>query len=331
MSRGASPRSRSATPRRSIRSASLRKDCFSHSSRSLLDIESLNNREIDALLKEAGRFSSVSPKEAPLMRRHIALLFYESSTRTRCSFELAAKSLGASTTLVSATASSIEKGESLIDTGATLAAMGAECIVIRHPSSGAPHVLARHLNVPVINAGDGMHEHPSQALLDCYTILQHRRSLLGLRVLLVGDIFHSRVARSDALLATRLGARVTFCGPPALLPDIAETLAPGVRLTRDFDAALPEADVVMMLRVQKERLAGLQLSVDEYVRSYQLTSERLALAPANCLVMHPGPMVRGMELTSEVADGARSLVLEQVRNGVAVRRAILLRALGGRG
>jgi len=328
MSPGANPRRRSETFRRSIRSASLRTGRFSHSSRSLLDIESLSDHDIRSLLNEAGRFR-VSPRKSPLVRRHIALLFYEASTRTRCSFELAAKSLGASTTLVSPAASSIEKGESLVDTGATLAAMGAECIVIRHPSSGAPHVLARHLTIPIVNAGDGMHEHPSQALLDCYTILQHRRSLAGLRLLLVGDIFHSRVARSNALLLTRLGAEVTFCGPSALLPDVAETIAPGVRITRDFNAALPIADVIMMLRVQKERLSGLQLSVDDYIRDYQLTSERMALAPADALVMHPGPMVRGMELTSEVADSARSLVLEQVRNGVAVRRAILLRALGG--
>jgi aspartate carbamoyltransferase catalytic subunit len=316
--------------RRNIRSASLRKPQFSHSSRSLLDIESLSDADIHSLLKDAARFAKVGTKTAPLTRRHIALLFYESSTRTRCSFELAAKSLGASTTLVSASLSSIEKGESLVDTGLTLAAMGAECIVIRHPSSGAPHVLARHLSIPIINAGDGMHEHPSQALLDCYTILQHRKSLRGLRLLLVGDIFHSRVARSNAILLSRLGAQVTFCGPPALLPEVAETIAPGVYVTRDFNAALPSADVIMMLRVQKERLAGLQLSADGYVRDYQLTPERLALAPENALVMHPGPMVRGMELTSEIADGARSLVLEQVRNGVAVRRAILLRALGGR-
>src|SRR5215469_8482315 len=314
--------------RRNIRSASLRKPQFSHSSRSLLDIEALSDGDIHALLKDAARFAEVGTKTALLTRRHIALLFYESSTRTRCSFELAAKSLGASTTLVSASASSIEKGESLVDTGATLAAMGAECIVVRHPSSGAPHVLARHLEIPVVNAGDGMHEHPSQALLDCYTILQHRRSLEGLRLLLVGDIFHSRVARSNALLLTRLGAQVTFCGPPALLPDVAETIAPGVRITRDFNAALPSADVIMMLRVQKERLSGLQLSVDAAIREYKLSSERMAMAPADTLVMHPGPMVRGMELTSDVADSTRSLVLEQVRNGVAVRRAILLRALG---
>jgi aspartate carbamoyltransferase catalytic subunit len=290
----------------------------------------LSDADIHSLLKNAARYTKVSAQTVPLRGRHIALLFYESSTRTRCSFELAAKSLGASTTLVSAVASSIEKGESLIDTGATLAAMGAECIVIRHPSSGAPHVLARHLSIPVINAGDGMHEHPSQALLDCFTILRHRSSLNGLRFLLVGDIYHSRVARSNALLLSRLGGQVTFCGPPALLPEVAQTIAPGVRITRDFDAALPEADVIMMLRVQKERLAGLQLSVEEYIQNYQLTRYRLALAPNNALVMHPGPMVRGMELTSEVADSARSLVLEQVRNGVAVRRAILLRALGGR-
>lgn len=313
--------------RRSVRSASLKK-AFPHSARSLLDIESLSTGDIESLLRKAARFTRVSPRQAPLSRRHIALLFYEASTRTRCSFELAAKSLGASTTLVSAAASSIEKGESLMDTGATLAAMGAECIVIRHPSSGAPHVLARHLQIPIINAGDGMHEHPSQALLDAFTILQRRKRLRGLRLLLVGDIFHSRVARSNALLLTRLGAQVTFCGPPPLLPEIAATLAPGVRVVRDFDAALAEADVIMMLRVQKERLAGFELSVDNYVRNYQLTSQRLALAPGDALVMHPGPMVRGMELTSDVADSARSLVLQQVRNGVAVRRAILLRALG---
>ena len=328
MTRGAIPLASSKIQSRSIRSASLR--AFSHHSRSLLDIESLSDADIHSLLKEAGRFRRVSIQKAPLKGRHIALLFYESSTRTRCSFELAAKSLGASTTLVSASASSIEKGESLVDTGATLAAMGADCIVIRHPSSGAPHVLARHLRIPIVNAGDGMHEHPSQALLDCYTISEHRQSLKGLRLLLVGDIYHSRVARSNALLLSRLGAQVTFCGPPALLPEVAETIAPGVRVMRDFDRALPQADVIMMLRVQKERLAGLQISADEYVRDYQLTPERLALAPAKALVMHPGPMVRGMELTSEVADSARSLVLEQVRNGVAVRRAILLRALGGR-
>ena len=328
MNRGAIPRGSSSMPGRSLRSASLRK--FSHASRSLLDIESLSDSDIQSLLREAGRFTKVSAQKSPLKGRHVALLFYESSTRTRCSFELAAKSLGASTTLVSATASSIEKGESLIDTGATLAAMGADCIVIRHPSSGAPHVLARHLRIPIINAGDGMHEHPSQALLDCYTILQHRSSLRGLRFLLVGDIYHSRVARSNALLLSRLGAQVAFCGPPALLPEVAQTIAPRVIVTRDFDSALPDADVIMMLRVQKERLAGLQLSAEEYVRSYQLTAERLAMAPRNALVMHPGPMVRGMELTSDVADSARSLVLEQVKNGVAVRRAILLRALGGR-
>src|SRR5690348_7719023 len=287
MKRGAAPRSRSAGLRSSIRSASLRKGSFSHTSRSLLDIDSLSDADIQFLLKNAARFANVSPKTAPLSRRHVALLFYESSTRTRCSFELAAKSLGASTTLVSTAASSIEKGESLVDTGATLAAMGAECIVIRHPSSGAPHLLARHLTVPIVNAGDGMHEHPSQALLDCFTILQHRRSLQALRLLLVGDIYHSRVARSNALLLTRLGAQVTFCGPPELLPDVAETIAPGVRITRDFDSALPTADVIMMLRVQKERLAGLQLSVDEYIRDFQLTPERLALAPGDALVMHP--------------------------------------------
>ncbi len=257
----------------------------------------------------------------------MALLFYEASTRTRISFEFAAKVLGATTTLVHATASSIEKGESLIDTGLNIRALGAQVIIIRHPSSGAPHGLARHVDVPVINAGDGMHEHPSQALLDAFTILQHKRLLGGLRVAIVGDIFHSRVARSEVHLLSRFGAKVMLCGPPELAPDTAATLARGVQVTRNIGEALRGADVVMVLRIQKERLAGKQLSVEHYITHYQVTPERLKLAKRDAILMHPGPIIRGMELTGELADSPQSVVLEQVSNGVPVRMAILARAL----
>ncbi len=295
--------------------------------RSLLDIESLTAKEIIALLRLARRMNPAKPR--PLLRRkRVVLLFYEASTRTRVSFEFAAKALGAATSIVHAQASSIEKGESLIDTGYTLRALGADLIVIRHPAPGAPHLLARFLGIPVVNAGDGMHEHPSQALLDAYTILRHRRTLRGLRVVIVGDIYHSRVARSNVHLLSKLGAQVTLCGPVELAPDIAATLAPGVRVTRHFDEALRGADVLSMLRVQRERLAGGQIKVSDYVAGSQLTPERLRLARRDALVLHPGPIIRGMELTSEVADGPQSLIQEQVGNGVAVRMAILASALG---
>lgn len=255
------------------------------------------------------------------------MLFYEASTRTRVSFEFAAQNLGAATTVITAAASSIEKGESLIDTGLTLEATGAEVIVMRHPAAGAAALLARSISVPVINAGDGMHEHPSQALLDAFTILAHRSSLRRTRVLITGDILHSRVARSNVHLLTKMGAQVTLCGPEALLPEVATTLAPGLRIERDLDRALAGQQVVMMLRVQKERLAGLELAVEEYVRGYQLTAARLRRAAQGALVMHPGPMIRGMEITSEVADGPQAVITEQVANGVLVRMALLERAL----
>jgi aspartate carbamoyltransferase catalytic subunit len=188
--------------------------------------------------------------------------------------------------------------------------------------------MARYVGIPVVNAGDGMHEHPSQALLDALTILRHRRNLRGLRVVIVGDIYHSRVARSNVHLLTKMGAHVTLCGPPEFAPEVAATLARGLRVTRHFDEALRGADVVMMLRVQKERLAGRQIRLSDYVAGYQLTSERLRLARRDALVMHPGPMIRGMELTNEVADGMQSVIREQVANGVAVRMAILARLLG---
>lgn len=295
--------------------------------RSLLDIESLTADEISALLRLARRMNPAKPR--PLLKhKRVVLLFNEESTRTRVSFEFAAKALGATTSLIHAQASSLVKGESLVDTGYTLRALGADAIVFRHPAAGAPHLLARHLDIPIINAGDGMHEHPSQALLDAFTILRRKKKLRGLRVVIVGDIYHSRVARSNVHLLSKLGAQVTLCGPLDLAPDIAATLAPGVRVTRHFEEALRGADVIMMLRVQKERLAGRQIKVSDYVAGYQLTAERLRLARRDAVVLHPGPIIRGMELSSEVADGPQSLIREQVANGVPVRMAVLASALG---
>jgi aspartate carbamoyltransferase catalytic subunit len=295
--------------------------------RSLLELEHLSADEITSFLKLARRMHSGRPR--PLLRgKRIALLFYESSTRTRVSFEFAAKLLGTHTSVTSATASSIEKGESLVDTGKTLQALGADCIVVRHPSSGAPHVLARNLQIPIINAGDGMHEHPSQGLLDAYTILRHKRSLKGLRITMIGDIHHSRVVRSNVHLLSKFGAQIVLCGPPELLPDYAASLSPGIKISRHIEEAARKADVLMMLRVQKERLAGLKLDAESYVAHYQLTPERLKLAKSDALVMHPGPMIRGMEIQSEVADGPQSVIEEQVQNGVFVRMAILAVCLG---
>jgi aspartate carbamoyltransferase catalytic subunit len=294
---------------------------------SLLGIEHLDTKEILGLLKLARR---MNPQKArPLLRgKRIALLFYEASTRTRTSFELAAKSLGALTTLVQSSGSSIEKGESVIDTGYTLRAVGADCIVMRHPSAGAPHLMARHLDIPIINAGDGMHEHPSQALLDAVTILKHKKSFKGLQLAIIGDIFHSRVARSACHLLTRFGVKLILCGPPEFVPDIATTLAPGLRVTRHIEDALRGTDVVMLLRVQKERLAGQKISLQDYIAHYQMTSARLKLATSDAIVMHPGPIIRGLELTAEIADCPQSVIVDQVHNGVPTRMAILARALG---
>ena len=263
-----------------------------------------------------------------LRGKKVLLLFYEASTRTRSSFEIAAKSLGAMTTLVLSSGSSIQKGESLLDTGYTLRAVGADVIVIRHPSAGAPQLMAEHLDIPVINAGDGMHEHPTQALLDAYTILRHKKTLKGLQVAIVGDIYHSRVARSAVHLLSKFGAKITLCGPPEFLPDLATTLVPGLRISRTAEEAVHGADVVMVLRVQKERLAGTQVSLEDYISRYQMTMARLKLAKRDALLMHPGPIIRGLELTWEVADCPQSVIVEEVRNGVQVRMAVLARALG---
>jgi aspartate carbamoyltransferase catalytic subunit len=294
---------------------------------SLLGIEHLDAKEILDLLKLARRMNPL--KARPLLRgKRIALLFYEASTRTRSSFEFAAKSLGAMTTLVQSSGSSIEKGESLLDTGYTLRAVGADAIVIRHPSAGAPHLMAQHLDIPIINAGDGMHEHPSQALLDAFTILKHKKSLKGLQATIIGDILHSRVARSACHLLTKLGVKITLCGPPEFVPEIAATLTPGLRITRQPEEALRGTDVVMLLRVQKERLAGQKIRVQDYIARYQMTAARLKVARRDAIVMHPGPIIRGLELTADVADGPQSMIVEEVHNGVPTRMAILARALG---
>ncbi len=294
---------------------------------SLLSIEHLQAPEILALLKLVRRMNPLKPR--PLLRgKRVMLLFYEASTRTRASFEVAAKSLGAITTLIQSSGSSIEKGESLLDTGYTLRAVGADAIVIRHPCAGAPHLLASHLDVPVINAGDGMHEHPSQALLDAYTILRHKKTFKGLQIAIIGDIYHSRVARSAVHLLSKFGVKIVLCGPPELLPDLATTLATGVRVTRHLEEAVRGTDVIMLLRVQKERLSGLKIRLSEYIARYQMTSARLKLAKRDAIVMHPGPIIRGLELTGEVADSPQSKILEEVQNGVPTRMAILARAVG---
>ena len=345
---------------------------FPYNPGSLLSVMDLDLPAISHLLARATALENQDPltRDRILLKRRIALLFYESSTRTRTSFELAAKGLGADTTLVSSLSSSIEKGETLKDTGLTLRALGAEAIIIRHNSSGAPWLLEQETRLPILNAGDGMHEHPTQALLDLRTILNHLdpasktivveraaegsqsdpRSqtvipsearaasaveepavsssiLSGVTVTITGDILHSRVARSNMLLLPRLGARVILCGPTQLLPDSAANAGPGITVERDFEAALRQSHVVMMLRIQAERLAGLQIDLAQYKDAYQLTGQRLANHAPKALVMHPGPIIRGLELTAGVADGPQSAILEQVRHGVAIRMAVVERAL----
>jgi aspartate carbamoyltransferase catalytic subunit len=294
---------------------------------SLLSIEQLGAEDILGLLKLARRMNPLKPR--PLLRgKRVLLLFYEASTRTRSSFEVAAKSMGAMTTLVLSSGSSIEKGESLLDTGYTLRAVGADLIVIRHPRAGAPVLMAKYLDIPVINAGDGMHEHPSQALLDAYTVLRHKKTLRGLQVAIVGDIYHSRVARSAIHLLSKFGTRITLCGPSEFLPETATSLAPGLHIVRTVEDAVHGADVIMTLRVQKERLAGTKISLQDYIARYQMTMPRLKLAKKDAMIMHPGPIIRGLELTWEVADCPQSAIVEEVRNGVPVRMAILAQALG---
>src|SRR5438477_3724306 len=307
--------------------ATQRQNGMKASRGSLLGIEYMPAAEINALVQLARK---MNPQKArPLLKgKRVLLLFYEPSTRTRTSFEIAATSLGATTTVVLSSGSSVEKGESLLDTAYTLRAVGADAIVVRHPNSGAPALMANHVDIPVINAGDGMHEHPTQALLDAYTILRHKKKFQGLQVAIIGDIYHSRVARSAIHLLTKFGAKVVLCAPPELLPELATTLAPGLHISRSCEDAVRGADVVMVLRVQRERLAGLKVNLQDYISRYQLTMPRLRMAKNDALLMHPGPIIRGLELTWEVADCPQSVIVEEVRNGVPVRMAVLARALG---
>ena len=328
----------STTVRRQNHKPPVPASLFPYNPGSLLSVMDLSLDGLSRLLTRATELENMDPlvRDRILAKRRVALLFYESSTRTRTSFELAAKGLGADTTLVSSLSSSIEKGETLKDTGLTLRALGAEAIILRHNSSGAAWLLERETRLPVLNAGDGMHEHPTQALLDLRTMLAHLRpgvqamgaeTLTGITVMIVGDILHSRVARSNMLLLPRLGAKVILCGPKELLPDLAADAGPGVTIERDFEAALRQSQVVMMLRIQAERLAGMQLDLDEYKAGYQLTGPRLAAHAPSSVVLHPGPIIRGLELTAGVADGPQSSILEQVHNGVAIRMAVVERAL----
>jgi aspartate carbamoyltransferase catalytic subunit len=299
----------------------------------LLGIEDLTREEVQAILDRARHFQ-VGPgqrfrKFDLLKGRMVVNLFFENSTRTRTSFELAAKGLGADAISITAQASSVAKGESLVDTLNTLGAMRPDAIIMRHSASGAPHFLQRHLEIPIINAGDGTHEHPTQALLDARTILDRGKQLEGLRVAIIGDIAHSRVARSNVYLLSKYGADIVLCGPASLLPTELRQLAPGVTLTTGMDEAIRDADVIMMLRVQLERQHEAAFPAGEYFPFYGLRLEHLKLAKQDAIVMHPGPINRGREISSEVADSQRSAILNQVENGISVRMAVLERVLGG--
>jgi aspartate carbamoyltransferase catalytic subunit len=300
----------------------------------LLSVTQLGPEDIIGILDTADSFREVGTrviKKVPALRgRTVVNLFYENSTRTRISFELAAKRLSADVINFSTSGSSVSKGESLKDSALTLEAMGADAIVIRHSSSGSPHTLTRWVDASVINAGDGTHEHPTQALLDLYTIREHFPSFDGLRVAIVGDVLHSRVARSGTLALARMGAQVTLVGPPTLVPPEAPSW--GAEVSYELDPVLPKLDVCYMLRVQRERQRQQYFpSVREYTRLFGLNRDRVATLPEGALVMHPGPMNRGVEIASDVADLPRSLITDQVTNGIAVRMALLYLMLGGSG
>jgi len=300
----------------------------------LLGIESLAREEIQVILDRAIDFQPRAEhkfRKLDLLRgRMVVNLFFEASTRTRTSFEIAAKMLGADSISISAQASSVSKGESLVDTLNTLAAMRPDAIIMRHAASGAPHFLQRYLETPIVNAGDGTHEHPTQALLDARTILDRGAKLEGLRVAIIGDIAHSRVARSNVYLLSKYGADIVLCGPASLLPQELKQIAPGVTLTTRMDEAIQDADVIMMLRVQLERQHEAAFPASEYFQFYGLRLEHLRLAKPDVIVMHPGPINRGREISSEVADSQRSVILNQVENGIAVRMAVLERVLAGK-
>jgi aspartate carbamoyltransferase catalytic subunit len=298
----------------------------------LLSITQLSPENISRILDTADSFREVGTrviKKVPALRgRTVVNLFYEDSTRTRISFEIAAKRLSADVINFSTGGSSVAKGEGLKDTALTLQAMGADAIVIRHSSSGAPYTLTRWVQASVLNAGDGTHEHPTQALLDLYTIREHFPSFEGLRVAIVGDVLHSRVARSGTHALARMGAEVTLVGPPTLIPP--EAPAWGAQVSHDLDAVLAKTNVCYMLRVQTERQRRQYFpSIREYSRFFGLSRERVAALPEGALIMHPGPMNRGVEIASDVADLPQSLITDQVTNGIAVRMALLYLVLGG--
>ncbi len=298
----------------------------------LLGIGDLTPEEIHLILDTAEAMREIGQrpiKKVPTLRgKTVVNLFFEPSTRTRTSFEIAEKRLSADTLNVAVASSSVLKGETLADTAMNLEAMAPDMIVLRHPSSGAPHLLARICRSRIINAGDGMHEHPTQALLDAFTIREHKGRIEGLKVVIVGDLLHSRVLRSNVLLLTRLGAKVLVAGPRTLVPAGIERL--GVGVSSSVDEAVREADVIMMLRIQQERMQGAFFpSLREYYTVFGLTPERVARAKPDVIIMHPGPMNRGVEIASEVADGPYSVILEQVANGVAVRMAVLYLLAGG--
>ncbi len=292
----------------------------------LLGLEDLSAEEITHILDTAAGLEEVSTrsvKRVPALRGKVVVnLFFEDSTRTRMSFTLAAQRMSADVLDFSAKSSSLSKGETLRDTARNIEAMGVDIIVIRHPAAGAPHYLTRCVDCSIINAGDGQHEHPTQGLLDVFTVRQALGSLEGVRVAIVGDIVHSRVARSNLWALRKLGAEVVLVGPPTLVPKGFETM--GATVSHDFDAVIGEVDVINMLRVQQERIeSSVFPSVEEFSRLFGLTTERLARARSDVLVMHPGPVNRGVELASEVADGAHSKILQQVSNGLAIRMAVL--------
>lgn len=299
----------------------------------LLGTERLTREQITFILDQAKPFQEFQrhplKKLATLRGKTVAIAFFEASTRTRISFATAASRLGADTMNLQAEASSLKKGESLLDTVRTLEAMRPDGIVIRHSSSGAPEFVSQRLEIPVLNAGDGTHEHPTQALLDALTIRDRKGSLEGWNVTILGDILHSRVARSNIHLLTKFGGRVTLCGPAMWVPSELTTLAPNVRRVLRVEEALEGADVVLVLRVQTERIHEPSLAAEEYILRYQLTPARLRLARPDALVLHPGPMIRGLEIDPGVADGAQSAVLEQVTNGLAIRMALLYHLVGG--
>ena len=297
---------------------------FKH--KDLLSMRSLEPEEIEMILQTAASMrpllDSRSKKTVHMQGKSIVTLFYENSTRTRTSFEMAGKYMGAATTNIAASASSVAKGETLIDTGRTLDRMGTDVIIIRHPMSGAPHLLAQHVHAAVINAGDGVNEHPTQALLDLFTMKQYKGKIEGLKVAIVGDILHSRVARSNIFALNTMGAQVTLCAPPTLMPAQIEGL--GVKAYNRIEEAIEGADVVMNLRIQKERQEeGNFPSLREYSAYFGLNERNIRYAKPDALIMHPGPVNRGVEIASEVADGANSVINEQVTSGVAVRMALL--------